>query len=295
MSRRLISNLLLLCTALIWGAAFTAQSAGMEHIGPWTFNCLRSWIAFAMLAVLMPFLDRIRSDVKKPETREEKSKLLIAGVWCGIFLCAASYFQQTGIQYTTAGKAGFLTALYVILVPIIGIFFHRHTEGKVWIAALIACAGFWFLSVTDEISVGYGDCLLLICSVLFAGHILVIDHFAPQCDGVRTSCLQFLTVAVICTVPMLVLEHPDLSSILSAAVPVLYAGVLSSGAGYTLQIIAQKDADPTEAGMILSLESVFSVLAGFIILHETLSIRELSGCALVFAAVILCQLPSKKK
>lgn len=294
MNSRMKSNLLLILTALIWGVAFVAQASSMEHIGPWTFTCVRSFIAGFTLCILMPLLDQIRSDVRKPVTDDEKKHLLKAGIVCGVFLCFASMFQQYGILYTTVGKAGFLTALYVVLVPLLGLFLGHQSSVKIWIAAFIALCGFWFLSVRENFTVGFGDLLLVICSLLFAGHILVIDHYGPGTDGIRLSCIQFFTVGVICLVPM-ILEKPSLSDLFKAAVPVLYAGVLSSGAGYTLQILGQKDADPAVAGMILSLESVFSALAGYVLLHQVLSMRELLGCALVFAAVILSQLPGKKK
>ena len=291
---RLYSNICLLITAMIWGAAFVAQSKGNEHIGPWTFTCLRFMIGGVTLCALMPFLDRVRDIRAKPQG-SEKTRLLKAGILCGLFLGSASVFQQTGILYTTVGKAGFLTALYVVLVPLLGLLLGQKTQGRVWAAALIAMAGFWFLSVKEGFQVAAGDVLLVICSILFAGHILVIDRVGAGCDGVRLSCIQFFTASALCLIPMLVMEQPQLSAILDAAVPVLYAGVLSSGAGYTLQIIGQKGTDPAVAGMILSLESVFSALAGFIILHQVLSVRELSGCALVFCAVILAQLPGRKE
>lgn len=293
--KRMRSNLLLLTTALIWGAAFVAQAYGTEHIGPWTFNCIRSFIGGFTLIALMPLLDGIRMDSRVPAGAKEKRHHLKAGFFCGVFLCAASMFQQTGIAYTSVGKAGFLTALYVIFVPLLGLFIGRKTSLKVWIAAFIALAGFWFLSVSTQFTVACGDWLILACSLLFAGHILVIDHYSESTDGVRISCIQFFTAAFICLVPMLVFEKPDIKEITAAAIPVLYAGVMSSGAGYTLQILGQKGADPTVAGMILSLESVFSALAGYAFLHQVLSARELLGCALVFAAVILSQLPDTKK
>lgn len=291
---RLCSNICLLITAMIWGAAFVAQSKGNEYIGPWTFTCLRFMIGGVTLCVLMPFLDRVRGIRARPDS-SQKNHLLKAGILCGLFLASASMFQQTGILYTAVGKAGFLTALYVVLVPLLGLLLGQKTQGKVWAAALIAMAGFWFLSVKEGFQIASGDILLVICSILFAGHILVIDRVGAGCDGVRLSCIQFFTASALCLIPMLVIEQPQLSAILDAAVPVLYAGVLSSGAGYTLQIIGQKGTDPAVAGMILSLESVFSALAGFIILHQVLSVRELLGCALVFSAVILAQLPGRKE
>lgn len=289
------SSFLLFLTALIWGVAFVAQASGMEYIGPWTFTCVRFLIGGLTLTVLMPLLDRIRNDVRVPVNKNERKHQLKAGVICGIFLCAATMFQQTGILYTAVGKAGFLTALYVILVPLLGLFIGKKTGAKIWIAALIAVCGFYFLSVKEGFTIASADLLLLACSLLFAGHILVIDHYNDSTDGVRLSCIQFFTAGFIALIPMLISEQPSLQSIVNAAVPVLYAGVLSSGAGYTLQILGQKGADPTVAGMILSLESVFSALAGFILLGQVLSLREIIGCALVFAAVILSQLPDRKR
>lgn len=240
---RLCSNICLLITAMIWGAAFVAQSKGNEYIGPWTFTCLRFMIGGVTLCALMPFLDRVRGIRTRPDS-SQKNHLLKAGILCGLFLASASMFQQTGILYTTVGKAGFLTALYVVLVPLLGLLLGQKTQGKVWAAALIAMAGFWFLSVKEGFQIASGDILLVICSILFAGHILVIDRVGTGCDGVRLSCIQFFTASALCLIPMLVIEQPQQSAILDAAVPVLYAGVLSSGAGYTLQIIGQKGTDP---------------------------------------------------
>ena len=287
-------NLLLLLTAMIWGAAFSAQSAGMDHVGPWTFNCLRTLIGAMTLTILMPVLDRI-SGVQKQQVILQKKELLKTGVILGAILCAASMFQQTGIQYTTAGKAGFVTALYVVFVPVGGLLIGKKTNLHVWIAVLIAAAGFWFLSVSGEFAVSTGDWLLLMCSILFAAHILVIDKLAGPLEGIRLSCIQFFISGLLCLVPMIVLEHPQINDVIQAAVPILYAGVLSCGAGYTLQLIGQKYADPVSAGMILSLESVFSVLFGFILLHEMLMPREILGCVLVFAAVLLSQMPVTNK
>ena len=204
-------------------------------------------------------------------------------------------FQQLGIMQTTTGKAGFITALYVILVPILAILLGRKTRLIVWLAACIALIGFYFLSFAGEVLVmAEGDIYLLICAVLFAVHILVIDHFSFV-DGVRMSCLQFFVAGMICMVGMLIFEKPDIHSILDAALPILYAGCLSSGAGYTLQIVGQKDADPTVASMLLSLESVFAALSGFVLLNQRMSMHEIFGCTLIFIAVIVAQYPEKKK
>lgn len=287
------SNLMLLLCAMIWGSAFVAQSAGMDHIGPWTFNAMRSLIGGFTLLLLMPFLDRVRK-VRKEEAHANNKALLTGGIACGFVLCFASYFQQTGIQYTTVGKAGFLTALYTIAVPLLGIFIGKKTRPLVWLCVVISLIGFYFLSLQGSFSLSLGDGLVLIGSLLYAVHILVIDYFSPKTDGVRLSCIQFLTAGVISFIPMMIIEHPSLSAILQSAAPILYAGVLSSGAGYTLQIVGQKGADPAVASLILSLESVFAAVSGFLFLHQVLSAREVMGCVLIFLAIIISQLPEKK-
>lgn len=292
---RLKSNLMLLVCAMIWGSAFVAQSSGMEHIGPWTFNASRSLIGGVTLLALMPFLDQVRHVSEKEKKSMDRKTLLTGGIACGIALCAASIFQQTGIQYTTVGKAGFLTALYTIAVPVLGMCIGRKTRALVWLCVGISVVGFYFLSMAESLSLSYGDGLVLAGSLLFAVHILIIDHFSPKTDGVRLSCIQFFTAGIISLVPMFLFETPSFSAIVSAAGPILYAGVLSSGAGYTLQIIGQKGADPSVASLILSLESVFSAIFGFLLLHQVLSLKELVGCALIFGAIILSQLPEKQK
>lgn len=285
------SELLLALAAFIWGIAFVAQSVSMDHIGPWTFTCIRNLIAAATLYILLPVLDKITDN---KEGHFDK-RVIVGGIACGIALAIASMFQQTGIQYTSVGKAGFLTALYTVIVPIFSLFLGRKSKWNVYVAVLISIIGMYFLCVNEDFSIAYGDTLVLICAVMFAIHILVIDHFGKDNDGIRMSCIQFLVSGLFCMVPMFVLEHPNFSNILQAAIPILYAGILSSGAGYTLQIVGQKNADPNIAGMILSLESVFAALAGALLLGEMLSMKELIGCILVFGAIILSQIEFKKK
>ena len=224
----------------------------------------------------------------------DRKTLVIGGILCGIALAVASSLQQIGIVYTSAGKAGFITALYILIVPIIRLFLGRRAGRKVWIGVALAVAGMYFLCITDGFSISKGDFLVFLCAVVFSVHILVIDHFAPKVDGVALSCIQFFVCGILCAVPMLALERPRVDEILAAWMPLAYAGVLSCGVAYTLQVIAQKNTDPTVASLLLSLESVFSVLTGWVILGERLSGRELFGCALVFAAVLLAQLPGKK-
>ena len=219
---------------------------------------------------------------------------IIGGICCGTILCLASCLQQFGIGQTTVGKAGFITTLYIIIVPFMGLFLKRKIGLNIWISAVIAAVGMYFLCITESFSIGAGDRLVLLCSVVFSVHILVIDYFSPKADGVVISCVQFFTAGVITSVPMLLFDHPTWSAIVAAAAPILYAGVMSCGVGYTLQVVAQNGVDPTVASLLLSLESVFSVLAGWIILGQKLSGRELFGCVLVFAAVLLVQIPTEK-
>lgn len=285
------SNLLLALAAFIWGIAFVAQSVSMDHIGPWTFTCIRNFIAAATLYILMPVLNKFtRSEGKEVD----KKQMWIGGICCGIALAVASMFQQTGIIYTTVGKAGFLTALYTVIVPILSLFLGKKSKWNVYVSVGISIVGMYFLCMNEDFTIAYGDVLVLICALMFAFHIMIVDHFVKEIDGIKLSCIQFLTAGLFCMIPMFILEKPDLTSILEAAVPILYAGVLSSGAGYTLQIVGQKGADPSIAGMILSLESVFAALAGTILLHEVLSLRELFGCILVFGSIIFSQIQFRK-
>ncbi len=293
------SALLLTMTALIWGIAFVAQSAGMDYIGPFTFSCLRNLLGAAILLPCIKVIDywneKAGTPSQRPKTAREKKMLLLGGVCCGLALCVASNLQQIGIQYTTAGKAGFITALYIVLVPIFGLLLKKKAGVKVWVSVIIAVAGLYFLCMTGEFSIGKGDLYIFFCAIVFAIHIMVIDYFSPKVDGVCMSCVQFVVTGVLSAVPMLIFENPNWKSILSAMIPLLYAGIMSSGVAYTLQIVGQKDADPTLASLILSMESVFSVLAGWIILKEVLSVREGIGCILMFVAIILSQLPDRKK
>ena len=220
--------------------------------------------------------------------------MITGGICCGIAIAAASTLQQYGIAYTTVGKAGFITALYIVIVPILGIFLKRKPRLIIWFSVLLALVGLYFLCMTDSLSFSKGDTLVLLCAFVFSLHIMIIDHFSPMVDGVRMSCIQFAVAGILCGIPALIFEHPTFSSLIAAWAPILYAGILSCGVAYTLQIVAQKNYDPTVASLLLSLESVFSVLAGWVILHQALSPREIFGCVLVFIAIILVQLPAPK-
>ena len=210
-------------------------------------------------------------------------------------MCLASNFQQFGIKYTTVGKAGFITACYIVLVPILGLFLKKKCSPFIWLAVAMSVAGLYLLCITDGFSIGKGDILVLICAVLFSFHILVIDYYSPKVDGVKLSCIQFLVCGILSGIPALIFEKPEMSAVLTAWQPILYAGVMSCGVAYTLQIIGQKNMNPTVASLILSLESCISVLAGWMILGQQLSAREIAGCVIMFAAIILAQLPQKEK
>ncbi len=305
MRYRTLNNLLLVLTAFIWGCAFVAQSVGMDYVGPFTFNAARSILGGIALLPVIYVMNRgkKRKDALPDENmvkhaaekKQERKTLLLGGICCGAALAVASSLQQIGIMYTSAGKAGFITALYILIVPIIGIFLGKRAGKKVWIGVALAVVGMYFLCINGGFSIARGDFYVILCAVGFSVHILVIDHFSPKVDGVCMSCIQFFVSGILCGIPALIFEQPQIGGVLSAWMPILYAGVLSSGVGYTLQIVAQKKTDPTVASLLMSLESVFSVLAGWVILGERLSGREMFGCVLVFAAVILAQLPERRK
>lgn len=295
MSKKMRGNLILLLTALIWGTAFVAQSAGMEHVQPFTYNGVRTLIGGLVLIPVIFLFDRLKPADQRPSPDEQKEirrNSLIGGAACGVVLCVASSFQQFGISMTTAGKAGFITALYIVIVPLLGAFIKKKIPKITWLCVGIAVVGFYLLCVKEGFSVSAGDLLVLCCAFFFSIHIMVIDYFnGKQVDGVRMSCIQFLVAGLISLVLMLVFEQPSLENLWAAKGSILYAGVLSCGVAYTLQILGQRDTEPTTATLILSLESVFAALSGWALLHETLSFKELAGCALVFAAVILAQIP----
>lgn len=284
-------SLSLFLAAIIWGAAFVAQSVGMDYVGPFTFNCVRTLIGGIVLIPCIAFLNR--GKVRKKTNFTEKKRLLLGGICCGVALATGSTLQQFGIMYTTVGKAGFITAFYIIIVSILGLFLGKKCGLSVWISVVIALAGLYFLCITDGFSIGKGDIYVFLGAIAFSIHILVIDYFTQFNDGVKMSCIQFFVCGILCFVPMMLFEHPEISMILLAWKPILYAGVMSCGVAYTLQIVGQKNMNPTVASLILSLESVTSVIAGFLVLHQNLSQRELIGCGLMFIAIVLAQLPQK--
>lgn len=328
------NSLLLLLTAFIWGMAFVSQSKGMDYMHPLTFNGIRSLIGAATLGVYIFFSQRrqrktVAEKMAAKATAEEAAAeraaaeraaaektgagmkfeetkktdwavTLRAGIWCGLALTTASTLQQFGIKYTSVGKAGFITTLYIIFVPLAGIFFRKKVSGVVWAGAVMAAFGMYLLCMTESFVPGAGDILVFLSALVFAAHILIVDHFSPKTDGVLVSCIQFIICGVVCTTGALFWGSPDPGQIRDGLGTLLYAGVLSCGVAYTLQIVGQKGVNPTVAALILSLESVFATVAGWIAYEigflktdQTLTGRQIGGCILVFAAVILVQLPDR--
>lgn len=288
---QLRNSLLLLLTAIIWGSAFVAQSVGMDYVEPFTFTFARSIIGGIVLIPCILLL----TDRENRERRVTKTEW-IGGACCGVFLFAASNFQQFGILHTTVGKAGFITALYVVLVPVFGIFMKKRVPLLVWICVAISVVGLYLLCIPKgSLALSYGDLLVVICAVLFSFHILVIDYFSPKGNGVIISCIQFFVCGILSGIVMMFTETPSVGNLIDAKWSILYAGVLSSGVAYTLQVVAQKDVNPTIASLILCLESVVAVLAGWIVLGDELSTRELTGCVLMFAAIVMAQFKTPEK
>lgn len=301
---KLRNSLLLVLTALIWGSSFVAQRQGGSIVGPFTFNCVRSIIGGIVLIPVIALIDKVKPSPRKPQNAGDRKILLIGGLCCGTMLFLASTMQQLGMfMGTTAGKSGFLTACYILIVPVLGIFFKKKCSWNIWIGIVITIGGLYLLCVKESLSLAASDLVTLLCALLFAGHIMVIDHFSPLVDGVRLSCIQFFACGIWGFFPMMFCEIiPDgmaaLTSTfasLQAWIALLYSGVMSCGVAYTLQIIGQNGLNPTLASMIMSLESVFSVLTGWLILDEQLGGREIIGCVLIFAAILLAQVPVGKK
>ncbi len=299
-NKMMLGNGLLLLTAFIWGTAFVFQRAGMDLIEPITFNAARmalSAIAVGMVAFLLRKRERAAAASRTVEEQKEYRKnTVLGGLCCGSILGVASIFQQMGIVTTTAGKAGFITAMYMLLVPVIGfVFLKKKNTWLVWLAVLLGIAGMYFLCITGEFSLSKGDTLVSLCAFCFSFHILACDHFVGRGDPIRISAIQFAVATVISTVIAAVMEEPSVEKLISAAIPILYCGIVSGGVGYTLQMVAQKFTDPTIASLLMSMESVFAVIAGVILLGEQMSSRELMGCILMFTAIVMVQIPLPEK
>ena len=309
----MLGNLLLLLTAMIWGTAFVGQRVGMDSIEPITFNATRMALAAVMVGALA-FLLRLKNNKREiarraasgttPDVTSENvsrkgeenaaqwGNTWKGGICCGLFLTAGSVFQQMGVVYTSAGKAGFITAMYMLLVPILNfLLFKKKKSWLVWLAVFIGVGGMYLLCVKEDFSLTWGDILVCICALMFSGHILCCDRFVKLADPIELAAVQFATASVISAAVAFLMETPAWAGIVAAAIPILYCGVVSGGIGYTLQIVAQKYTDPTVASLLMSLESVFAVIAGAILLGEQMSSRELLGCAVLFVAIILVQIP----
>ena len=287
-------NLLLLVTAIIWGSAFVAQSVAADLVGTFTFQALRSLLGGL---VLLPVVagNAVMRRKRGVAPIGSRRTLWCGGILCGVMLCVASCLQQGGIAYTSVGNAGFITAMYILLVPLLGMFFGKKVGSRLWICIGMAIVALYLLSIKDGFHMSKGDLLMLACALAFSVHILLVDHFSPKVDGVQLACIQFFAAGLLPLPLMLFFERPTAANIAAAWLPIAYAGVLSSGIGYTFQILGQKYTKPSVASLLMSLESVFAVLAAALILHQVPTLRETLGCVLMFAAIILAQLPERSR
>lgn len=311
MKKKVSGELMLTLMALIFGVSFVAQRAGMAYIGPFTFNGIRSLIGALVLVPVILIMDRQRNAKgaapteasvtsataaeAQAEARSSGKYLLLGGFWCGVVVFISSSLQQAGMIYTTAGKAGFITALYIVIVPILGLFLKKKVRPILWISVILATTGLYILSVKEGFSIGWGDLLILLSAVGLSVHIILIDYFSPKTDPVKLSSLQFLVCGIISLPFMLGFETVSWAGIMESKIPILYAGVMSCGVAYTLQIIAQKRTEPTMTSLILSMESVIAVIAGILILGESISVRETIGSIIMFFGILLAQLPVEVK
>ena len=289
---KLMGNMFLLLTSLIWGLAFVAQRVGMDYVGPLTFTAVRFWLGAAVLLPLLYYTEKKNS---AKDAEEKAISTLLAGGICGAIIFIASILQQYGLVFTTAGKAGFITALYIVIVPILGLAMKQRPGAKSWIGVALGSIGLYFLTITDSFTIARGDFVVLVGAFFWAAHVLSIDRFNPYVDSIKLSITQFTVCAILATIGMFIFETPSIGSIVNGAIPILYSGILSCGAGFTLQIFGQKHTTPTVASLILSMEAVFGAIFGFLILKEIMSIKELFGCFFMFTAVIISQLPGKIK
>lgn len=285
-AKALKAEFLLLIAAVIWGSAFVAQRMGMAHVGPFTYNGVRFLLGALSLLPLLLLTTR-----RAAATPTSRWSMIGGGLFAGLLLFAGASLQQVGLVYTTAGKAGFITGLYVVIVPLLGLLWGQHTPRNTWIGAMLAMFGLYLLTVTEALTLGQGDSLVLIGALFWSGHVLVIGWLSGRyIEPVLLACLQFIVCGVLSFIVALVFEPINVAGLQGAAWPILYGGLLSVGVAYTLQVVAQRDAPPAHAAIILSLETVFAALTGWLVLQETLSERALLGCGLMFAGMLLSQL-----
>lgn len=297
MQKQAKGSLLLLLCAMIWGAAFVAQSEGMQYIEPFTMGATRFFLAGLVLLPVIAVLDHKGLSHHRPTTKQARKTQLLSGVICGVLLFAATSLQQFGLldPATTAGKSGFVTALYLVFVPIVGRISGKKSGVKVWLSVVVALIGMYILCVGSGFSISGGDLLTLGCAIMFTCHICYISAVSSRVDCVRMSCVQFFVCAALSAACMFTFETPSWNSICACWLPIVYAGVFSGGIGYTLQIVGERDVPPTLASLLMSLESVFAALFGWVLINQTLSGRELIGSGIMFAAILLSQLPERRK
>lgn len=293
--------MLLLLTAFVWGLSFIAQSKGVEMISPVAFNGVRSVLGGVVLLPVIYILDLIKKRNNTPVQKTDKN-LIVGGIVCGVFLCVATTLQSLGMVYTSPGKAGFITALYMIIVPIIGLFMGKKLRGSMIVAVAVAVFGMYLMCIDADVSINKGDILIFICAFVFSGHILFIDYFSPKVDGVKLSALQFFVCGAINLIWMFLFEEPKFMPILRSWPSIAYAGIMSCGVAYTLQIVGQKYTDPTSASILMSLESVFATLStvvlvalGWNLTGGQMHLKEIVGCVFMFLAILIVQMPEKKK
>jgi len=301
LSKKIRAELMLLTTALIWGTAFVAQRSGMDYVGPFTFNGIRFLIGALVMIPVILIMDKLAQKnqpaipMTAMEKRKERKFLWTGGFFCGLALLAGTGLQQMGLVYTSAGKTGFITALYIVIVPVIGIFLGRKVRILLWVSVVLGVMGLYLLSINEGFSINIGDFLVFLCAFGFAAHILVVDHFSPKTNAIKLSAVQFFVCGALSLVIMAFVEHPQLEYILDAAFPILYTGIMSCCVAYTFQVVAQKDIGPTVASLLLSMESVFAVIFGMLLLNEQLLPKEVFGCVVMFMAIILAQLPKRNE
>jgi len=284
------SDALLLLTAAIWGFAFVAQRVGMDYVGPFTFNGVRFALGSIVLVPLILRNRKKRNLDEKTSIRDDRNAVMFGGALLGITLFAAASLQQVGLVYTTAGNAGFITGLYVVIVPVLGLYWRQRSDAGTWIGAFLAAIGLYLLSITDRFTISFGDLLELFGAFLWAGHVLIIGWLSPKMDSLKLACTQFTACSVLSLFTALLVETIVVKSIFQAAIPILYGGVLSVGVAYTLQVVAQKKAHPAHAAILLSLEAVFAAFGGWLFLNETMTFRGIIGCAFMLAGMLLTQL-----
>lgn len=289
-NKRLIANLLLILTAAIWGFAFVAQRVGSQFVGAFTFNGIRFALGALSLVPLIIFLDKRKENSEESTEKPNLKATLLPGILVGLILYAGATLQQVGLFYTTVGSASFITGLYMVFVPIIGIFL-KHKIGKnSWVGVILAIIGLYLLSINENFSISYGDLLEVIGAIFWAVHILAIDNFTKRIDPLKLSFMQFATCSILSLITAFIFEDITISGISSAFIPILYGGLLSVGVAYTLQVVAQKDAKPSHAAIILSMESVFGAIGGAVLLGESMSGRGYLGCALILAGILVSQI-----